>query len=184
MEFEEVKNRLRAAYITYRRRKVPHYNGGAELEKFLDTTAQNCIAAKVTPELYIEALYNEYAVRHDKFFPSTISSQRGVGIAKAYARDYEKIPADRLWVSQWQVLKKAIDSTRRHAEDMLFDHAMPFEAWFRIVATKTAVPRLIQEYGKEAKSMLAGNPELQALLRTAVPQEHVDRINNYERYRV
>lgn len=177
--FESLKDDLRVAYILKRRRKQPGYRGGDDLEKALDGAAQNCIAARMTAEDYITALYYAYAVKFDKFFPNQLQGAKALAVATTYAANFEKVSFENLWNTQWVSLKQAIDNTNRKVEDILFDHAMAFTPWFRIIATVRPDTRIVAAYGRQAKEDMT--KPLKAFLESKVPA-HLDRVLNYERY--
>lgn len=169
ISFDELKDRLRAAYIHYRRGKIPNYRGGEDLENSLDTGARNCIAAKITPEDYCMALYQVYASdKVDNFWPNQLRGTKALEIAKKYVANFERISYKQLWNTQLGLLKQALDRTQRSVEDVLYDHALPFSAWFRVVATVDPVPKIIERYGKEARAELTD--ELVAFLKGVAPQ--------------
>lgn len=173
LKFDELKNRLRAAYISYRRRKMAAYRGGEDLEKALDGAAQNCAELRVLPEDYMAALYEVYAVRYDKFYPNILQGSKAKQTVRNYLDKFETISPLTLWNTQWRSLKLAIDNTKRKVEDILFDQAMPFTPWFRIIALTSADARIVERYGAQAKASL--NKDLEAFLKEKVPAQF-DRI--------
>lgn len=178
--FEDVKNRLRAAFIAYKRRKMPGYHGGEALEKALDPAARICIDAKITPEDYCAALYQAYGGVHESFWPNQLTGAKAKKIAENYAANYEAIRPEQLWHSQIGLMRQTLISTQRSAEHILLDHALAFSPWFRVVATVEPDPAIIRRYGKEAKEQYT--PALQEFLTKVVPPSHLERITNYERY--
>lgn len=178
--FDDLKNRLRAAFISYKRRKMPGYRGGEDLEKALDPAARICINAKITPEDFCAALYQAYGGTHDSFWPNQMTGTKALNIATKYASNYEAVLPDKLWAAQIGLMRQALVSTKRTVEELLFDHSIAFSPWFRIVATVEPNPAIIRKYGKDAKEQLT--PELKAFLLSSVAAPHLDRITNYERY--
>jgi len=174
--FDTLKERLRAAYIYYRRGKQPNYHGGEDLEKALDPAARNCIAAKITPEDYCSAIYKAYATgANDKFFPNQLKGAKALEVARAFAANYEPITHDKLWDTQLVVLKQALVRTKRSVEDILADQALPFSPWFRIVVTTDPVEKITRRFGREAKAETT--PELLAFLARVAPNT-VERIKS------
>ena len=178
--YDELKNRLRAAFISYKRRKMPDYRGGSKLEEALDPGVRICIKAKILPEDFCAALYQAYGGLHEQFWPSQMTGAKAQAIAERYAANFEKIPPDRLWATQVGLMRQVLVSTQRPIEKLLLDHALAFSPWFRIVATVDPNKDIIRKYGKEAKEQLT--PELQAFLANSVAAPNLDRIINYERY--
>lgn len=169
LSFDELKERLRAAFIRERRRKQPFYQSGEELEKALDSGVQNCIAAKITPEDYCTALYRIYVNdQKDNFFPNQLRGTRALNIAKQFIENYERVSYKQLWDTQLVVLKHAIDKTKRSVEEILIDHALPFSPWFRIIATIDPVPAIIARYREAAKAETT--PALLEFLKEVAPQ--------------
>lgn len=176
LTFEELKDRLRAAFVRLRRQKQPHYHAGEELEKALAAGVQNCIEAQITPEDYCTALYRVYVTdQRDVFFPNCLRGKKALEAARQFINNYQKITFKQLWDTQLVVLKQAIDRTKRSVEEILADHALPFSPWFRIIATVDPVPAVIARYRNEAKQ--EATPELLTFLREVVPQ-NVQRIQS------
>jgi len=174
LTFDDIKNRLRAAYIKYRRGKMPNYRGSNDLEQALDAGARNCIAAKITPEDYCTALYQAYVKDGvDNFFPNQLQGSKALEVAKRFTANYETVSPKQLWTTQIALLKTAIDRTKRPVEDILLDHVLPFSAWFRIVATVKPVQSIIDRYKDEAKSELT--EELLTFL-SGVAAQNVSRL--------
>lgn len=178
--FDEVKNRLRAAFIANKRRKTPEYRGGEPLEKVLDPAARNCIKAKITPEDYCTALYQAYGGTYDDYWPNQLTGAKALSIATKYSSNYEAISPDKLWAAQVGLMRQAIISTKRTVEELLFDRAIAFSPWFRIVATVDANQDIIRKYGEAAKAQLT--PELTKFLQASVAGPNLERITHYERY--
>ncbi len=177
--YDDLKSRLRAAFVAARRRKMPNYHSGADLEKALDPAARNCIAAAITPEDYITSLYQAYAGVMDKFYPNQITGVRALNIAKQYASNYRPITPAELWTSQLGLLRQSL-VTKRSVEALLADSALAFSAWFRIVATVKPNHQIIKKFGSIAKKELT--KELRAFLEKTVPAEHLQRITEHERF--
>ncbi|RTL07784.1 hypothetical protein EKK58_01165 [Candidatus Dependentiae bacterium] len=178
--FDDLKNRLRAAFIANKRRKTPEYRGGEALEKALDPAARNCIKAKITPEDYCAALYQAYGGTYDDYWPNQMTGNKALSIATKYASNYEAVAPDKLWAAQVGLMRQALVSTKRTVEELLFDRAVAFSPWFRVIATVEPNREIIAKYGKEAKAQLT--PELKTFLLSSVAAPYLDRITNYERY--
>ena len=182
VSYEDLKNRLRASFIAYKRRKMPEYRGGEALENALDPAARNCIQVKITPEDYCAALYAVYGAVHEQFWPAQLTGTKARQIAEKYVANFERIAPDKLWAAQTGLMRQVLVSTQRPVEKLLLDHSLAFSPWFRIVATVEPNKDIIRKYGPEAKAQLT--PELKAFLLNSVAAPNVDRIINYERYSV
>ena len=169
ISFDELKGRLRAAYIRYRRGMQPYYRGGEDLEASLDSGARNCITAKITPEDYCTALYRAYVKDGvDNLNPNQLRGAKALAVVKKFADNFESVSPKQLWTTQLVLLKQALDRTHRTVEAVLSDQALPFSAWFRVIATVDPVPGIISRYGVEAKAELT--PKLAAFLKEVAPQ--------------
>lgn len=175
----ELRDGIRAAFISYRRKKQPFYRGGEQLEAVLDAAARNCAAVKLDPATYVQSIYLAYVGDHDGFWPNTLSGQRALRVAEKHGAEYAKIKPEMYWNTQLGILKQCIDRTPRKVVDILFDEAMAFSPWFRIVVTKSAEPTIIKKYGPAAKQAL--DEDLLTFLKAKTPSQ-LDRIQNYERY--
>ena len=179
MTHDELKDEIRAAYVFKRRRKQPGYRGGEDLEKVLHGAADNCVQLKMEPKDYMDALYLEYGVRQDKFWPAVIGGKAGLEVARKYAANFKEPDFDVLWKTQLQVLKHAVIHTKRDVINILADPELPFAPWFRVITTVEPVEKILRAYGQTAKERLS--PKLKKSITEIAPAQ-VDRIVNYERY--
>ena len=146
----------------------------AKRGKPMPTDAELDALAKITPEDFCTALYQAY-VRDgvDNFFPNQLQGNKALEVAKRFTANYESVSPKQLWTTQIALLKKAIDRTKRPVEDILLDHALPFSAWFRIVATVDPVQAITDRYKNEAKRELT--EELLVFL-SGVAAQNVSRL--------
>lgn len=169
-----LEDELKFKYIALRRKKIPYYKGGKDLDKVIPKAVELLNELRISVDDYLAAI-KKYSGLSD-LFPNILGSSQ----VKAWVSKFTEectLNLKTVFQVQQNYMLCALKNGRT-VEDVLMDDQINLKPWFRILITKKAVPEVIGKYGSTAEHYV------DAKLRKFCESQKLDitRITEWEKY--
>ncbi|CAK0746625.1 conserved hypothetical protein [Gammaproteobacteria bacterium] len=160
--YDAIAEEIKEQYYKQTDREAQRGRSNPQLDAAVMKAADICREMECDPAIYVAAQLAYTSVRTEKgeqFFPNMLASKS----ARDNVNQYRSIVHrgntwQGIWATQKRYLAQAVTGDRT-VEEILLNHNIDFDAWFRCLISKEPIPSVIKKYGYEASQQLK-NPEL------------------------
>ena len=151
---QNVIEAIKYEYYSQLKRNVP--KSDPQLDTAAAKAALICAELNCDPAIYVAAQIKNWVpleVKGRKFtymLPTQLAGPK----ARNNVHMFRRVNKGNTWQGIWDVQKKrlttAIRNTPRTVEEILMDHSIDFDSWFRCLLTKEPNPKIIAKWGPKA----------------------------------